>query len=355
MTRMRLQLTVQIALLLVCGVAECLAQTRIYLAEYKYNDPRMYSMGADGGDLEELSFIPTSDWLLVGVQIDTANDKIYWTHGSSGAGRIRRAGLDGSNMEILVSGLTNARGLALDAAGGKMYWSDTQDDKMYRANLDGSDMEAIIDTGHQLGRPTLDLVNNKIYFGNYGAGDMRCANLDGSDQEILFSGLWTPVAVALDLDGGKIYWADSNTIYVSNHIARANFDGSDREIVYQGEGISSGFTGIGLDLDAGKVYWCDEIEYTVPEKGVWEANLDGTEAHRIFVSPDGWNAGAMTVVVAASPCSTDVNEDGTVDVLDLLAVLSAWGACTDCAEDINGDGLVDVLDLLEVLSAWGPC
>ncbi len=27
----------------------------------------------------------------------------------------------------------------------------------------------------------------------------------------------------------------------------------------------------------------------------------------------------------------------------------------DCPEDINGDGTVDVLDLLEVLSAWGPC
>jgi hypothetical protein len=38
-------------------------------------------------------------------------------------------------------------------------------------------------------------------------------------------------------------------------------------------------------------------------------------------------------------------------VLDLLAVLSAWGN-TGGPEDVNGDGVVDVLDLLEVLSAW---
>ncbi len=56
-----------------------------------------------------------------------------------------------------------------------------------------------------------------------------------------------------------------------------------------------------------------------------------------------------------SPCPADVTDDGTVDVLDLLAMLSAWGPCPDCPEDINGDGVVDVLDLLEVLSAWGPC
>jgi hypothetical protein len=49
-----------------------------------------------------------------------------------------------------------------------------------------------------------------------------------------------------------------------------------------------------------------------------------------------------------------VNGDGAVDVLDLLAVLAAWGAAAG-PEDINGDGIVDVLDLLELLAAWGPC
>ncbi len=53
-------------------------------------------------------------------------------------------------------------------------------------------------------------------------------------------------------------------------------------------------------------------------------------------------------------CPADVTGDGMIDVLDLLAVLSAWGQ-TDVPEDITGDGIVDVLDLLEVLSAWGPC
>lgn len=54
-------------------------------------------------------------------------------------------------------------------------------------------------------------------------------------------------------------------------------------------------------------------------------------------------------------CPADLNNDGTVDVLDLLAVLSAWGPCVSCATDINRDGVVDVLDLLALLSAWGPC
>ena len=55
------------------------------------------------------------------------------------------------------------------------------------------------------------------------------------------------------------------------------------------------------------------------------------------------------------PCQQDVTGDGLVDVLDLLAVLAAWGTPGGDGEDITGDGLVDVLDLLELLAHWGPC
>ncbi len=61
------------------------------------------------------------------------------------------------------------------------------------------------------------------------------------------------------------------------------------------------------------------------------------------------------------PCGADCfppdGGDGTIDVLDLIAVLSQWGE-TDSPSDVApgpGDGMVDVLDLLEVLSTWGPC
>jgi hypothetical protein len=60
------------------------------------------------------------------------------------------------------------------------------------------------------------------------------------------------------------------------------------------------------------------------------------------------------IAYGAEPCQSDINADGFVDVLDLLALLAAWGN-TSGPEDINGDGIVDVLDLLQLLSDWGPC
>jgi hypothetical protein len=341
--------------LVIVGAATCaLAETKLYLGEYKFNDPKLYVMDPGGANVQELTgVIPIEDWLVVGLQIDPDAGKIYWTHGSFNSGRIRRANLDGSGMETLQSNLTNPRGLALDLAGGKMYWSDTQDNRMYRSNLDGTMMEPVIDTGHQLGRPTLDLVNGKLYFGNYGTGEILRANLDGSDPETIITDVFTPVAIALDLDAGKIYWADSNTSFVSNHIARANLDGSEREVLYEGEPTSSGFTGIGLDLTSSKLYWSDEI--TDIEKGMWEANLDGTDAERIFESPSGWNAGAMTVVITGDDCAADLTGDDVVNVFDLLELLDVWGPCPGCPADLTGDDVVNVFDLLELLGVWGPC
>ncbi len=69
--------------------------------------------------------------------------------------------------------------------------------------------------------------------------------------------------------------------------------------------------------------------------------------------------------------SSGSDNDNVVDVNDLLAVISAWGACPGhhdhdrarapviaCPADIappGGDGLVNVDDLLVVISNWGPC
>lgn len=69
---------------------------------------------------------------------------------------------------------------------------------------------------------------------------------------------------------------------------------------------------------------------------------------------------AATIRVGADP-SADINGDGTTNVLDLLAVISAWGPCpappgtctADIAPTAASDGVVNVLDLLTVISEWG--
>jgi hypothetical protein len=65
-------------------------------------------------------------------------------------------------------------------------------------------------------------------------------------------------------------------------------------------------------------------------------------------------------LIPLGDCPSDINEDGVVDVSDLLALLAAWGACPEqsiCPEDIDASPLraVSVEDLLILLGAWGDC
>ncbi len=53
----------------------------------------------------------------------------------------------------------------------------------------------------------------------------------------------------------------------------------------------------------------------------------------------------------------DVNGDEAVNIIDLLALLAAWGQCADpprpCPADFDGDGAVGITDLLALLANWG--
>ncbi len=54
-------------------------------------------------------------------------------------------------------------------------------------------------------------------------------------------------------------------------------------------------------------------------------------------------------------CDADCVTNDSVDLADLLAVLSDWGSDEFPLGDVNLDGSVDLADLLMVLSNWGPC
>jgi sugar lactone lactonase YvrE len=79
--------------------------------------------------------------VLVIAGIGRGQRKMYWTE--TGSNKNRRANLDGSAVEDLVSS-SSPTGIAVDIAGGKMYWVAMGTDKIQRANLDGSGAEDLV-------------------------------------------------------------------------------------------------------------------------------------------------------------------------------------------------------------------
>ncbi len=105
----------------------------------------------------------------------------------------------------------------------------------------------------------------------------------------------------------------------------------------------------------------DEISYLSLDVSIPAATADGSWNLIVQIAAGGDtddtnNAYAVGVDVGElEACEGDFNNDGAVDVNDILSLVAAFGDCGGCDEDLDGDGVVSVDDLLIAIAAWGPC
>ena len=128
---------------------------------------------------------------------------------------IQRANLDGTEVESLVSmGISDPRGIALDASRGKIYAidvyaSEAKPDEIRRFNLDGSGGEVLaLEEVYSISAVALDVTAGKLYWTDPDTAKIQQANLDGSGVEDLLTGadgLVSPQGIAVDVAAGKLY------------------------------------------------------------------------------------------------------------------------------------------------------
>ena len=165
-----------------------------------------------GTSLADITMLASGGSSLRGIAVDHAGGKIYWTTSNLFIGCfVRRSALDGSGFTNLMAlgSDANLRGIAVDQAGGKLYWADFDRDALYRANLDGS----VLELWRQLpegARPygvAIDASAQQVYWSEY-AGKIRRAPLAGGPMTTLFGGLANPTYIALDPASGQMYWSE---------------------------------------------------------------------------------------------------------------------------------------------------
>ncbi|MCH8344570.1 MAG: FG-GAP repeat protein [Planctomycetes bacterium] len=154
------------------------------------------------------------------------------------------------------------------------------------------------------------------------------------------------VGAMFDNDGG----ADRGAVW----ILFLNADGTVKCMCNDGyQKISStqgGFTGI---LDNGDWFGASTASL---------GDLDGDGVVDLAVGAQldddgGFDRGAVWILFldGVGACPWDLDGTGGVGILDLLALLAAWGSDPGGPPDFDGDGAVGILDLLTLLANWGPC
>jgi DNA-binding beta-propeller fold protein YncE len=261
---------------------------------------RVLSANPNGSDLKTM--VEEGRKLPDGIVVDTAARHMYWTNmGNIRAndGSILRSDLDGKNITTIVApgGTFTPKQMQIEKKTGKLYWCDREGMRVMRANIDGSNIETLVDTSEGDPRPgpdlrkwcvgiAVDAAGGKLYWTQKGedkAGQGRIfrANIElprgqtpanRQDIEVLYDNLPEPIDLDLDVAHRVMYWTDRGDPPRGNTVNRAPMDPTPRnrkdpEIVLSHllEGI-----GLALDLKGGRMFITD-LAGTV-----YSANLDGS-------------------------------------------------------------------------------
>ena len=306
------------------------------------NRPVMYWI--DSGMLSGLTGAKAAKIAESANDVAVGGGKIYWTsQTSASAGTINSANLDGTNATTLNSIRSVPVGIAVDTAGSKVYWTASSG-KIKRANLNGSGSETVL---QDLSDPTDIAVSNGFIYWTEGGNSIRRVNMSG--QKIVID-----VAVNLDtvgglaVGGGKVYWTEQ-TGASSGTVNGANLNGTNFGTLASTLSVPMG---VAVDTAGSKLYW------TSSSGKVKRANLDGSRGEKVvegLISPSklaigGANTETETITrqpAAKDNAKYDVNGDGKVDNVDANLVVTGLGT-GNAKYDVDGDGTVNFLDLLLV-------
>ncbi|XP_005988070.1 low-density lipoprotein receptor-related protein 5 isoform X2 [Latimeria chalumnae] len=207
----------------------------------------------DGGSVK-----PESSIVVSGLEDAAAVDflysegVIYWTDVSEEAIKQTYFNQSGNVQKVVISGLVSPDGLACDWLGKKLYWTDSETNRIEVANLNGTLRKVLF--WQDLDQPraiALDPAHGYMYWTDWGETPrIERAGMDGRTRKIIVdSDIYWPNGLTIDLEEQKLYWADAKLSFIH----RSNLDGSFRQKVVEGT-LTHPFA---LTLSGDTLYWTD--------------------------------------------------------------------------------------------------
>jgi DNA-binding beta-propeller fold protein YncE len=192
-------------------------------------------------------------------------------------------------------------GIAVDAAGGKVYWADNETDSITRANLDGSSPEVVYRSSDPYSNPNgiaIDHDAGKLFWTE--SNVVKCAGLEGSSPAVLYTASFpTGVSVA----SGKVFFTDNMT----GSMSRGDYAGDAPTVFTLSTDAFSNPSAVAI---AGDVFWAEA-------GGVYRMAQDGSA--RVQLATPAFPGG-----VAIEPASHRIYYTDNID--DTVSYVSADGS-----------------------------
>ena len=190
---------------------------------------RADSEGANPVDVVANAGLPS------GLAVDSTNRKLYWS--DFNGKRVMRAELDGSNPTQVVGNIDSPSAIAFDVPNGKAYVITYNNTILVRFNLEGTQVETVASNLGGLGVGlAVDSAGGKVYYSTRG-NSLYAANLDGSSATPLVTNQTTVHGLAIDVTAGRVYWAD----WLGQAVRSAQLpDGGDIQTVNSGSARNLG-------------------------------------------------------------------------------------------------------------------
>ena len=164
--------------------------------------------------------------------------------------------------------------------------------------------------------------------------------------------------------GGGFSWINIELLDVATLTNIATLEGHTSNV------LSIAYSPDGATLASGSYDSTIRLWNVATRRNIATFNGEG-DIQSVAFSPDGtilassaedgtvnlWDVGSILTPETESanetvPLPADVNEDGIVNIQDLVLVASSFGQTGENAADVNGDGIVNVQDLVLVAGAF---
>ena len=313
--------------------------------------PPMYWISRTEGKLHRLvdeeveNLAPNIDNIL-SLTVDTQNQLLYWTRQTAQSkSAIQRAGLNGRGVITLQTSLTLMTSIAVDSTGTTLYWADILG-KIKSRPVQGNRVTLL---AQNLSSPTGLVWSNEYLYWGEATGQIRRMNLRNNRRTIETITTSSGEPVSLAVRSGRVYWTE-----ISGNAAqlnRVNTNGTGLEALK----TLAGSRRVWIDVDGS----ANKLYLTRASK-LERRGLSGRSTVTLvsgLASPGSLVLGGELVAtppVVSQPTQPtqptdnskyDVNGDGTVDLLDVIAPLVQPN---NMKNDVNGDGVVDIRDTQEI-------